>query len=141
VEDPLGVTTKNHVVFCAFDAPEFADVDLNTTRQNVRRTLLQPPPGVVPQSLAPQGDRLAWVSGNPPPSRFMERLNVLLGLRRYDHVGLWVSHMDGSGMTEIAHWVIQPLPIPSSVPRPIWTPDGRRLSIRVGNALWLIPAG
>jgi hypothetical protein len=142
LEELLGITTDNHAIVRVNGMTQFVDVDLGSSHRRPRWFTADPPSGAYSVTLSSDGRRLAWVtlSVSSPPG-FLTRYFPQLGLHDHWHVGVWVSDLAGKRATEIAHWEMDPLPVHAGLFQPVWTPDGKHLSVVWRSNLWLFPVG
>ncbi len=149
----LGVTPQGHALF-ANDRPEthsrfgsdtltVVDANITTHLPTMRTFSIKKPDqengdwGQV--SLAPQGDRLAWVYFSNRPSSIGSWVSLWT---KHSYVGgretldLWVSRLDGSPPRYVGEVNGQQLSFGAW-----WTPDGKSLSLTVDGASYAVPVG
>lgn len=98
-------------------------------------------------ALSPQGDRLAWslFSKRVPPMRaFLAKLlpSLVKNATPSYGISLWTSRTDGKELRELGFQEVKPND--PALPEPVdlrWTPDGKRLSFRYKEALYVMSAG
>lgn len=119
------------------------DIAVPATPSHKREILL--PRFSIPEDLvlSINGDRLAWLleyDDAPPISRWLHALVPQFPSPPRPTLALYVSGLNGTGMTEIGHKTVTPdLPMELEIRNLQWLPGDKKLSFTYDGALYTVP--
>lgn len=125
---------------------QITEICLLSNMARLRKLIVSPPKNIKEAgyvAVSPAGDRIAWLvetEANMSFPQWLRRLLPTLHVGPQRAIGLWVSHLDGSNMTEIGHIK---LPSDDSNGDMIaydlrWLPDCKHVSFVYNGALWIV---